>query len=351
MANEIFNLSDKFAAGMAKYFSANSFVKPHSNGKLDFDGVDTVKVYVPQTVEPIPYVREGMQRYGNPKELIPDVFIYHMTQDMAYSGTIDLGNSKSRTIGKATGEWTSAQMEQRIIPMVDRYALNRYAHQAGHAEALASSVTPETALKALDGARRHFVNHRVPLDGRVAFVTPEFNSMICDSKQYTEVEKLAVKAVTKGQVGQCKSFSIIEVPEDLMPAGLNFLAASKRAIVLPEKINELKLHDKPQGISGVLIEGRHLYDAFVIGNYAEGVYACVNNGTTLAAPTFGGTKSATTITCAGGVIKYTLDGSDPRFSKSAKVYTEAFDATNAVKVRAYASAENKFSTDVVEKIW
>lgn len=350
MANELFNLSDKFLGKMAKHFSANSFVKPHSNGELDFDGVDTVKVYVPQTVKPVDYVRQGNQRYGNPKELIPDVFIYHMTQDKSYSGTIDLGNSKSRTIGAATGVWTREQMDQEIIPMVDRYALKRYAHLAGHSEALSAALSPENALAALDAARKRFVNKRVPLDGRVAFCTPEFNSAICDSKQFTEVEKLALKAVTKGQVGTCKTFNIIEVPEDLMPAGCNFIAASKKSIVLPEKINELKVHTNPQGVSGVLIEGRHLYDAFVIGNYVDGVFVCCDSGTVLAAPTFGGTKAATTITCDGAVIKYTLDGSDPRFSKSAKIYTGAFDATG-VTVRAYGYSDSKFSTDVVEKTW
>lgn len=350
MANEVFNLSDKVLGKMAKYFSANSFVKPHSNGELDFDGVDTVKVYVPQTVKPIPYVRSGTQRYGDPKELIPDMFIYHMTQDMAYNGTIDLGNSKSRKIGAAAAEWTQEQMRQEITPMVDQYALNRFAHQAGHADAMTAALSSDNALAALDAARKRFVNKRVPLDNRVAFCTPEFNSMICDAKQYTEVEKLAVKAVTKGQVGQCKTFTIVEVPEDLMPAGCNFIAANKKSIVVPEKINELKVHNTPQGVSGVLIEGRHLFDAFVLGNYADGVYVCCNKDTKLADPTFGGTKTATTITCTGATIKYTTDGSDPRFSKTAKTYAAAFDATD-VKVRAYGFSDTLYSTDVVEKVW
>lgn len=63
-------------------------------------------------------------------------------------------------------------------------------------------------------------------------------------------------AVRKGELGQCKTFRIIEVPEDIMPANCHFIAAHKSALVQADKLNELKIHTNPQGYSGPLIEAR-----------------------------------------------------------------------------------------------
>ena len=85
-------------------------------------------------------------------------------------------------------------------------------------------------------------------------------------------------AVRKGELGQCKTFRIIEVPEDIMPANCHFIAAHKSALLQADKLNELKIHTNPQGYSGPLIEARDLFDAFVIGSLAKGVYALVDSG-------------------------------------------------------------------------
>ena len=111
----VYNLASKYAGKMEKQWLHDSFVKPHTNGELEFNGVDTVQVYVPTTVPLNDYQREGTARYGDPKELIPNVHRYQMKQDKSYTGTIDLGNSRSRTIGAATGEWVKNQNSEVVI--------------------------------------------------------------------------------------------------------------------------------------------------------------------------------------------------------------------------------------------
>ena len=343
-----FNLSDKFAGKMEKQWLADSFVKPHTNGSLEFDGVDTVKIYVPTTVPYNDYKREGTARYGDPSEIVPNVHLYKMEQDKAYTGTIDLGNSRSRSIGAATGEWVKNQNAQVVIPFEDKYALNKYASLGAVAEAAA--VTEQTALAELEKARVAFVNQRVPVENRVVWCSPKVVSALAESKQFTEVEKLAVDAVRKGEVGRCKTFRVIETPEDLMPAGCQFICAHKSALVQADKITELKVNTTPQGISGTLIEARNLFDAFVIGSLAKGVYTLVETGKKQACDVKISAHTATVTAAGAQSIYYTLDGSDPRFSKNRTIVATGGTVTTqkgqTIKCVAFAP-DGKFTSDVV----
>lgn len=344
----VFNLAEKFSGKMEKQWQHDSFVKPHTNGNLEFNGVDTVLAYVPTTVPYNDYERAGTSRYGEPTEIIPNVHKYTMRQDKAYTGAIDLGNSRSRTIGAATGEWVKNQNAEVVIPYEDRYALDVF---SGLGTIVESGVTPtgDSTLAAMEAARIAFVNRRVPIDNRVAWCTPEFASLIAQSKQFTEVEKLAVDAVRKGLIGKIKTFSIIETPDDLMPAGCQFIAGHKSALVQADKITELKINTTPQGISGTLIEARNLFDAFVIGSLAKGVYALVGSGAKQAC-TVTITSHTATVTAEGArEIYYTLDGSDPRFSSNRVMIASGGTVTTqkGQTVKAVAFAPNgKFTSDV-----
>lgn len=61
--------------------------------------------------------------------------------------------------------------------------------------------------------------------------------------------------------------------------------------------------------------------------------------------------SNATLSCAtsSSTIYYTLDGSDPRYSVEAKTYTSAIALKSGDQLRAYASAEGMYNSDVMEK--
>lgn len=341
------NLASKFAGSFEKQWNAQSYVKPHTNGNLNFDGVDTLEVYVPTTVPYHEFDRDAAaNRYGDPKNIIPNSHRYRMLMDMAYTGVIELGSAKSRTIGTATGEWIKNQNESEVIPYEDRYALKKFANLGTIKEA--GSLTGDTALAALENARREFVNKRVPNSNRVVWASPEFVGLIAESKQFTEIEKLTVDAVRKGELGQCKTFRIIEVPEDIMPTGVHFLAAHQSALVQADKLNELKIHSNPQGYSGPLIEARNLFDAFVIGSLAKGVYSLVETGKKQACSVKIASHTATITADGASDIKYTLDGSDPRFSSKAKSVvngTVTTEAGQTIRVVAFGP-DGTYTSDV-----
>lgn len=112
---------------------------------------------------------------------------------------------------------------------------------------------------------------------------------------------------------------------------------------MPYKIADAKVHEDPVGVSGALIEGRHYYDAYVLGAKCGGVYALVETGSISAAPSVSGGKITGT-----GTIRYTLDGSDPRYSDSAKDYVLDTPLTpeDGCQIRAYAVDSSKYPSPV-----
>ena len=101
----------------------------------------------------------------------------------------------------------------------------------------------------------------------------------------------------------------------------------KNSGVMPVKIKTQRILKEVAGLDGALPEGRYYFDAFVLGTRAMGIYAAVSSSKVQADPTISAASSSTTITSSGATqIKYTTDGTDPRYSKTAKVYSAAISA-------------------------
>ena len=115
------------------------------------------------------------------------------------------------------------------------------------------------------------------------------------------------------------------------------------------KLNDYKIHSDPPGISGDLVEGRVIFDAFVKGSKAAGIYVAAANGTVSAAPTISISGHQATISGTGTVL-YTIDGSDPRYSASAQTYSDAVTVESGDVVRACAIDGEKFCSPVAEKV-
>ena len=164
--------------------------------------------------------------------------------------------------------------------------------------------------------------------------------------------QIAGKSYTKGDIGRVLGFKIIEVPDDYLPNGCYMLCLRSESVVNPHKIHDSKLHHDPIGYSGDVMEGRFFYDAFVLSKKADGVYAAVASGSKQADPTISVSGGVATFTSEGAEeIKYTLDGTDPRYSQSAKTVQSGGTATvDAEKVKEIkAVAYGAFTSDVASK--
>ena len=72
-----------------------------------------------------------------------------------------------------------------------------------------------------------------------------------------------------GEVDGCR---IVKVPASRLPAGAAFILTHPLAATAPKQLNDYKVHDNPPGISGWLVEGRLIYDCFVLNEKADAVF-------------------------------------------------------------------------------
>lgn len=354
------NFALKYAKAIANAFTHASFVKPHTNNKMDFTGVKTVRMYQLVTVDEVDYKRTGANRYGEPKDIDDTVLEYTMERDKAFNGIVDKGDEEDQTIENKAGQWLRQQIREKSTPNADKYYFRKVAN-FGHCAKIASAPAKNTIVELFADAQVWMDNHLVPSDGRLAYVPASQFKLIVTSDQFLTLEKLGEKAMTRGEMGELMGFRLIKIPDSYLPQNCYFLCLHKGATALPYKISDTKIHKDPPGLSGALVEGRYYFDAFVFGEKADAVYAACKSDAVLADVTPSGTAGAFKLTCTDAkLIRYTTDGSDPRFSATAQIATSggALDLAEGTKVRAIGLAyagwgnnntdEGKFPGAVIE---
>lgn len=110
------NLATKYSDEIASTFSRGSFIKGKTATTFDLTGVKTLKVYTPVTVDEVDYVREGANRYGSPTEMQDTVQELTMTQDKAFTLTIDKGNNLDQNLVKRAADMLRLQLKEKSAP-------------------------------------------------------------------------------------------------------------------------------------------------------------------------------------------------------------------------------------------
>lgn len=348
------NLAEKYEKKIAEGFAQESVVAAACNNDYNWDGVRAINVYSPEYQDLQDYKRTGSNRYGEPKELQDTVNRMEITRDRSFSITIDKGNNKEQMETKEAGRVLRGEMKFKALPEMEKYALGRFIDHAGKIDALTAAPTTETIVEKLSDGMVHLSNKNVP-DDRTIFIGWTYFGMLRISKQFIGIDALGTKALVKGSLGTFMGAQVIPLPDEYLKKGNSqcyFLIVSKTAAVFPKKINDMKLHKDPPGYNGALLEGRFLYDAFIIGKKVDGVYAAVAASTKQANPTFAFSGNTLTVTSAGSTAVFvTTDGSDPRFSLSAIKTTSGGAVTlptGETKAKAVAFDDALFTSDVVE---
>lgn len=344
------NLHEKYDKQIQTKFTQNSLVNGVLDNSYSFAGVKTVKISTPVTVPMVDYTRTGANRYGTPTEMQDVVQEMTLTQDKSFSLTIDKGNNADQNGIKEAGKMLSLQIAERAVPLMDKYCFAKLAQKAGKIVGSGTALTKSNICERITAGTTYMDDAEVPSEGRTLFVPSKSYAFLRLSDEFQKCDGLLEKSLAKGQVGTYDNMRVVKVPEGRWPKDVNFIIVHKRAACAPVKLNDTKLHTDPPGISGNLLEGRQYYDLFVYGAKAAGVYVDVNTasgaGTVCATPTLsaGVLASAT----SGATVMYTTDGSDPRYSATAKVYTEKLTEASGTKICAYAHKDGAFPSEVLE---
>ncbi len=270
----VVNLASKYSQKVDERFKLKSLTEIAVNNEYEWTGVNAVNVYSIPTVAMGDYTRSGLSRYGTPSELQNTIQTMTVTRDRAFTFAIDRGNYQETQMVMEAGKALARQVDEVIVPEIDIYRLSVMA-AAAVANGKASAATPITASNAYSSflaGTESLDEDKVPQGGRFAFVTPAFYNFLKLDNNFVLASEKGQQIKINGLVGEVDNVKIIKVPSTYLPANTPFLIGHPVATVSPKKLEDYKTHNNPPGINGWLVEGRTIYDAFVLENKKDALY-------------------------------------------------------------------------------
>lgn len=258
------NLATKYSSVLDQVFTHGSYTEKFVNNKYDFTGAKTVEVYTVTTVAPGDYDRTDTgDRFGGNNELQDTIKAYEIANDKSFKITIDRGNYIQGALAKKAGEVMKAEMNEQVIPMIDK---DRLATVAAGATAVSQAITA-TADPYADvlAAQADLDEAKAPLEGRVIMVTPAFYNSI-KAKIVTTMFASGYndKLVGKGFVGELDGVPVVKVPSSYFPANTSACIWHRDALLGVKQIQTTKIKTDSELVDGSILMGRFIFDTFVL---------------------------------------------------------------------------------------
>jgi N4-gp56 family major capsid protein len=263
------NLASKYAQQVDERFKLKSLTESAVNKEYDWQGVASILVYGVDTVAMNDYIKSGTSRYGTAAELGNATQTMLLAKDRSFTFTIDRANKLNTQMTMDAGKALARQIDEVIVPEIDTYRLAVMAAAAvaaGNTTGTAVAITASNAYVKFLAAQEKCDDNKVPIQGRICFVKPSYYNFLKQDSSFIKASDMAQKMLINGQVGEVDGVKIIKVPSSYLPAATDFILTHPIATVAAEKLEDYKTHDNPPGINGWLVEGRKIYDAFVLGN-------------------------------------------------------------------------------------
>ena len=226
------------------------------------------------------YTRNGVNRFGTPAEIDNSQQEIMCERDRAFTFTIDKMGRDERAMTIEAGKQLRKQVDEVVTPEVDIYTLGKLVSGASAANIVdaTSAVSKANAYETFLNINGMLDDQRVPQTNRVAWVNPAFYNMLKLDPNFTKASESTVKALTSGFLGDVDGVALVKAPTSYLPAkdaanskGAPLcIMAHKDAWVQPIRLEDFRIHVDPVGISGWLVEGRIVYDAFVLERLAGG---------------------------------------------------------------------------------
>lgn len=274
------NLATKFSPLVDERFEVESKTSLVTNKDYDFIGTHSIKIYSVATAEMNDYGRNAtissdddhvLSRYGVIKDLATSIQEVSMEKDRSFTFVVDKEDADETLNALNAGSALARQLREVVIPEIDTYTYKKMADNAGHTE-YGVTITKANAYEKLTDATEYLDEKKVPVDGRVAVVTPTFYKLLKqDSNAVLETE-IGQDMRVKGVIANMDGLVIQKVVSSLLPEGLNFMVAHKVATTQAIKLAEYKLHTDTPIASGTIVTGRIYYTAFVRNNKKDAIY-------------------------------------------------------------------------------
>ena len=281
MNENTISLVSRFSPLVDERFAIESKTSLVVNNDFDFVGTKTIKIFSVDTAEMNDYGRnatmgtgdgEVLSRYGTIKDLSNTAQEVQMEKDRSFTFVIDKMDEDETLGALNAGSALARQLREVVIPEVDKYTFGKMATNAGKTVVETIGTGATGAYESILAGTEYFDEKYVPVDGRVATVTPKFYTELKKDNQAILETEIGQDMRIKGVVSNMDGVTIQKVPSTLLPAGANFLLSHRIATTQAIKLAEYKVHANTPFVSGSLVEGRIYYTAFVRNNKKDAIY-------------------------------------------------------------------------------
>lgn len=267
------SLVTKFLPYVDEIFKAESKKTLLTNNDFSWTGAHTVKIYKISTAEMNDYDRAGSgtgSRYGAVASLNATTEEMTLSKDRSFTFAIDKLDTDETGNQLAGATALARQQREVIIPEVDKYVYDVMATNAGTTKS--EVLTKANVYDAIIEGSKVLDDAEVNETGRVLLVSPAVYQLMKQNPSIMLETDIAEEMRLKGVIATIDGMSVIRVPSVRLPENFGFMVAHPCATVAPVKLEDYTLHNNPPGISGDLVEGRIVYDAFVLDNKKNAIY-------------------------------------------------------------------------------
>ena len=273
------NLVTKFTDHVDELFTAESKKSLLTNNDYDWTGAHTIKVHKVNTVSMNDYDRAGTgkntSRFGVLGKVENELEEFTLRKDRSFTFVIDKMD-KDETGGVLSGASALARQQREIIiPEVDTYTYGVMAANAG-TKVVDVTLTESNIYDEIIKGTELLDDEDVPDTGRVLTVVPEVYRMMKKCPDLSHDCDVTEKQRLSGVIAMVDGMDVVKISKKRMPANAGFMICHPVATVAPTKLEDYRVHQDPPGISGELVEGRIVYDAFVLDNKKKAIYYVEN---------------------------------------------------------------------------
>lgn len=278
-------LVTRFEPYVDEIFNTESNKALVTNKDFDWTGAHSIKIYKVTTAEMNDYDRPGekvgtqdedskiiLSRYGAIQSLDATTEEMTLKNDRSFTFAIDYLDMDETQWQLQGATALARQQREIIIPEVDKYVYGVMCNNAGTKPA-AVALTAENIYDEIIKSTSALDNAEVPDDGnRCLVVTPDILLLMKKNPTIALNSDIGADLRLKGVVAKLDGLNVVKVPKPRLPENFGFMVAHPCATVAPTKLEEYKVHTNPPFISGDLVEGRIVYDAFVLDNKKKAIY-------------------------------------------------------------------------------
>ena len=210
-------------------------------------------------------------RYGAVKDLEATTETATLKKDRSFTFVIDKLDNNQTGGALAAATALARQIREVVIPEIDTYVLGVMCSNAG-TKPDPVALTSENIYDEIIKASAALDDALVPETGRVLTVTPATYLLMKKCKDITMETDIGNDMRVKGIISNIDGNVTLKVAAARLPKGFGFMLSHKSACCAPTQLEDYKTHQDPPGISGELVEGRVVYDAFVFENKAKAIY-------------------------------------------------------------------------------